>query len=401
MIFLMPSESLDHRLDAFATHIFDSAGARERLIISAMLEVVARKKFACPSCGGEAQWNAAKQALVCPFCGTEAPGKLDATTGAVEEHDLVTALRNIPDSDRGWNAEKVSVKCQNCQAITVFDASRVGQRCDFCGSSSLIPVEQIKAPIRPESLLSFKITETQVRETIRQWYRSRWFAPGKLGTAALTDTVRGFYLPYWTFDAAAHADWTAESGYYYYETESYRDSEGKEQTRQVQHTRWQPSAGSLDHAFDDELVTASRGVDEALLQKIEPFPTQELVKYDPGFLSGWVVEQYQIDLVAAAQKARDRMDREIESLCARQVPGDTHRSLQVSTDYGKQTFKHVLLPVWLLTYDYGAKHFHVAINGITGKIGGQYPLSWVKITLAVLAVLIVLLIVFLATGAHR
>ena len=38
----------------------------------------------------------------------------------------------------------------------------------------------------------------------------------------MTDTVKGIYLPYWTFDAQSHADWTAQSGYYYYTTETYR-----------------------------------------------------------------------------------------------------------------------------------------------------------------------------------
>jgi hypothetical protein len=38
-----------------------------------------------------------------------------------------------------------------------------------------------------------------------------------------------------------------------------------------------------------------------MLRRIEPFPTKELVPYNAGFLSGWVVERYQIDLVAAAQ----------------------------------------------------------------------------------------------------
>src|SRR5207244_4388393 len=112
-----------------------------------MPEVVAKPKFSCPSCGAEAEWNAAKQALVCPFCGTVSPAKLDAATGQIEERDLAAALRSIPDEQRGWQAEKVSVKCQSCQAITVFDAGRAGQRCDFCGSSALIPVEQMKAPI--------------------------------------------------------------------------------------------------------------------------------------------------------------------------------------------------------------------------------------------------------------
>lgn len=355
-------------------------------------EATARQKFSCPACGGEAQWNPAKQALVCPFCGTTAPGKLEQTPGGdaiIREHDLVAALRGVPDASRGWQAKKVSVKCQSCQAISVFDPARVGQRCDFCGSSALVPYEEIKESIRPESLLAMKLSETEVRDGIRKWYGNRWFAPNKLKNSALTDTVKGVYIPYWTFDAQVHADWTAESGYHYYVTESYTDAQGKRQTRQVRKTRWVPSAGSVDHFFDDELVPASRGVQMDLLRRVEPFPTKQLTPYDPGFLSGWVVERYQIDLLAAAQHAREQMESEMESLCANEVPGDTHRNLDVDCDYAGQTFKHILVPVWLLNYRYGAKNFQVVINGYTGTIAGQYPKSFWKIFFAVMGALIV------------
>src|SRR5262249_52464068 len=154
------------------------------------------------------------------------------------------------------------------------------------------------------------------------------FAPNRLKHAALTDTVKGLYIPYWTFDAQVHADWTAESGYYYYEQETYRDSQGQLKTRQGQKTRWGPSSEQLDHFFDDELVPASRGVQPEMLRRIEPFPTKELTPYQAGFLSGWVVERYQIDLGAAAQTARAEMDAELRDLCAARVPGDTHRNLQ-------------------------------------------------------------------------
>src|SRR5215213_4939289 len=202
-----------------------------------MSEITAQQKFACPACGAQAEWNPAKQALVCPYCSTVSPAKLAADGATIQENDLATALRNLGDEQRGWKVEKTSVKCQSCQAISVFDPARVGQRCDFCGSSALIPLEQIKAPIRPESLLEFKVPETQVRDKVRAWYGSRWFAPNALKSRALTDTVHGLYIPYWTFDAQVHAEWTADSGYYYYETESYTDSQGKRQTRQVRRTR--------------------------------------------------------------------------------------------------------------------------------------------------------------------
>lgn len=353
-----------------------------------MVEATAQKKFSCPACGAEAEWNPAKQALVCAFCGATSPAQVELTAAGeqvIKEHDLVGALRAIPDSARGWQAKKTSVRCQSCQAISVFDPERVGQRCDFCGSSALVPYEEIKEAFSPESLLPMNVSENQVRDNVRRWYRTRWFAPNRLRSAALTDTVKGLYIPYWTFDAQVHADWTAESGYYYYETETYTDANGKEQTRQVQKVRWQPSSGEVDHFFDDELVAASRGVQPDLLRKVEPFPTQQLKPYQAGYLSGWVVERYQIDLVSAAQQARKVMDGKMIALCDQEVPGDTHRNLSVNSDYSGQTFKHILVPVWLLSYSYGPRAFQVVINGFTGAIAGRYPKSWVKILLAVLA----------------
>lgn len=357
-----------------------------------MSEITAQKKFDCPACGAEAHWNPGKQALVCPYCGAVSPATLETAPGGEEvirEHDLATALRNVPEDKRGWDAQKTSVRCQSCQAISVFDPGRVGQKCDFCGSPALVAYEEIKAAFRPESLLQMKLPETQVRDSIREWYRTRWFAPNKLKTKALTDTVKGLYIPYWTFDAQVHADWTADSGYHYYETESYTDSNGQRKTRQVQKTRWVPSSGSLDHFFDDELVPATKGVQPDMLRKVEPYPTKQLVPYQAGFLTGWVVEHYQLDLLSAARHSREQMDGKLHAMCASQVPGDTHRNLQVHPDYSNQTFKHILVPLWLLTYAYGHKTYQVLVNGYTGAIAGKYPKSWVKIMLAILGALAV------------
>jgi hypothetical protein len=367
-----------------------------------MAEVRAHNKFACPACGADARWDPSRQSLVCPYCSTVSPAKLADDGALVGESDLAMALRGLGSEQRGWQAATRSVRCQNCNAISVFDPKRVAQRCDFCGSPAIVPVEEQSAPIRPTSLLPFTIPDAQVREQMRRWYATRWFAPNKLKARAVTDTVHGVYLPYWTFDAQAAAHWTADSGYHYYETQTYRDANGNTQTRRVQRTRWVPSSGSLEHFFDDELVSGSKGVRRDLLSKIEPFPTTtELRPYDPGYVAGWVVEQYQIDLIAAAQHSREAMDAKLRSLCASQVPGDTHRNLRVRASYSGQTFKHILAPVWLLTYGYGRKNYQVLVNGCTGSIAGDRPYSWIKITLFVLFLLALVGVVALVANGSR
>ena len=351
---------------------------------------VAQAKFACPACGGEAVWNPAKGKLVCPFCGTESPARL-AADGLIVEHDLATALRAIPDHARGWRAALRQVRCRSCNAISVLDPSRQAQTCPFCGSAQLVPYEETKPAFRPESVLPFRRSESEARDAIRAWYGRLWLAPSALKRRALTDTVRGVYLPYWTFDAQVDADWTAEAGHYYYETETYVVN-GRTQTRQVQRIRWEPAAGHVSHFFDDDLVCASVGVHPALVRGVEPFPTQELKPYDPGYVAGWVVERYQIDLLGAAQRARAVMDANLQALCARQIRGDTYRNLVVRADWSKQTFKHTLAPVWLLTYAYGARHFQCVMNGVTGAVRGEYPKSPWKIALLVVAIFIVVLV---------
>jgi Zn finger protein HypA/HybF involved in hydrogenase expression len=355
-------------------------------------DLTALKKFNCKACGAEAVWTPSKQTLVCPYCGTVADVELATDIQAVRESDLLKALSNLSEEDFGWQAERKTVKCQSCQAISVFDSARVAQKCDFCGSPSLLNLEDTQAPVRPGSLLPFQVADTKVREQIRAWYGSHWFAPNALGKKALTDTLHGIYLPYWTFDAYANSRWSAESGEYYYT----RDSQG----RSERHTRWSPVSGVAEHFFDDLLVPASRGVHADLLDKVGDFPTTSaLVPYDPGYLTGWVVEQYQIDLSASARASQQRMEEVMTDICGRQVPGDTYRNLRVGTAFSGQTFKHVLLPVWLLTYTYGPKSYQVVVNGVTGKIGGEYPISWVKVALVtILALIAVAVLITLSEG---
>jgi hypothetical protein len=105
-------------------------------------------------------------------------------------------------------------------------------------------------------------------------------------------------------------------------------------------------------------------------------------------------------LVDAARQSRESMQAQLEQLCAREVPGDTHRNLRISPSYSGETFKHILVPVWLLTYTYTSRAYQVVANGYTGRIAGRYPKSGWKIAGAVLLAIVVALIILLFAEAQ-
>ncbi len=156
--------------------------------------------------------------------------------------------------------------------------------------------------------------------------------------------------------------------------------------------RWEPAAGFLEKAFDDVPVPASKGLPPGLARGIEPFPTGGLVPYDPQYLSGFLAEEYAVDLPEAVGSAKERMTAEVYAACGAQVPGDTYRNLQVATAWSGLACKNALLPVWISAYEYGGKPFRFLVNGVTGKVDGNAPFSIPKILAAVAAAIAVILL---------
>jgi hypothetical protein len=168
-------------------------------------------------------------------------------------------------------------------------------------------------------------------------------------------------------------------------------------TRQVQHTRWKPARGRRKDHFDDVLVCASRGVKEDLAAKLCTFDTKQLVPYSPGYLYGWRAEAYAVDLPGAWAKGQEAIRAQQEQKCAGDIGGDTHRNLEVQNTFRKETFKHVLLPLFVLAYRYNGRPYQVLVNGQTGEVVGKAPLSvWKVMALVIPANLLVLLISIVA-----
>jgi ribosomal protein S27E len=361
-------------------------------------DTTALEKYPCPGCGAQATWDPGTRTLRCAFCGAVAAEAPDRGARGVGESDLRRALAELPDAARSGPRDRQSVRCSSCNAVQVFEAHHAGLNCAFCGSAALLDPTAAPAPVRPWGILPFTVPEAAVRSAIRGWLRSKWLAPADLKRRATVDRVSGAYIPYWTFDARVRCPWEAEAGHAHWVDAMHRGADGRLRTRRVRAVRWEPARGVVDHRFDDEPVPGTLGIDTALLAGIEPFPAAELVPYDTAFLSGHVVERYQVPLPEAAARSKLAMTRRLEALCAAQVPGDTYRSLRIFPEWSDETYRHVLVPVWLLAYRYRGRAFQVVANGATGKMAGNCPRSPWKVLLLALAALAAAALVAWITG---
>jgi predicted RNA-binding Zn-ribbon protein involved in translation (DUF1610 family) len=370
------------------------------------------KKYPCPQCNAELVYGASKERMVCNYCGYEAPAEeagsmtdvhthteIDqAVVETVQEHDLLKGLQ-IASQEQGWGTQTRNFKCNSCNATIAAEPNVTATVCPFCGSHHVLAQEQSSKVIKPESVVPFQIDQKMAVTKFRAWLGKGWFRPNAVKRIAANAEARvqGIYLPFWTFDARTFSNWWAEAGYYYYVTERYTvtvNGRRETRTRQVQKVRWQPASGSHNDFFDDVLVYATRSVKENILQKIYPYDTQKLVPYRPQYLAGWRAEEYQIDLEEGWKLGQDVIHERLQAACAREIPGDTHRNLRVKTTFQDMMFKHALLPVWIASYRYSNKVFHFMVNGQTGQVSGEAPISWWKVLLTILIVLALLGCIF-------
>jgi len=339
-------------------------------------------RFPCRNCGAATEWDPDRDAMVCAHCQTAVPVQRGA--GTIVEH----ALEEAGAAARGLGVELRVARCSRCGAQVTFDERTTSKGCVFCGCAQVLEQASNRNALRPESLVPLDVGRDPVEKEFRAWLSKLWFRPSALRSLRGFRAI-GVYVPFWTFDARVHSDWTADAGFYYYVTEpTVVIVRGRPsiQMRQVRKVRWEPAAGARDDAFDDLLVHASKGLPEKLAHELGGFDTKALVPYRPEYLAGWRAEEYAVDLEQGFEAGKRQLEAIQAGRCAGDVPGDTHRDLAVRNHVSEVRWKHILLPLWTLNYTFGGKEYPVLIHGQTGRVVGEAPYSWIKILLLVLGI---------------
>lgn len=332
--------------------------------------------FKCPSCGADMKLDVSSKTACCDFC-----NRKDEIT-AVNE-DIVDLDFNKTETDASlndWGTDVSVVRCAGCGKQSL--SASADAPCAFCGSADMTFVDMLPG-LRPDSLIPFKIDVNKAVQLFIRWIKRRRFSPFALKREFKAGNIRGVYIPYWSYDTNAKSSYTGQAGDYYYDDETSTvtiSGKTETKTRRIQKIRWRFVSGSYDRNFKDIMFNDS-ALDQKVLESLEPFRLNELIKYEPRFLQGFYVERQSGGLKAVWERARSYMGKAIRTDIQDTIRRgcDVLGKININTNFTDVKYRLMLLPVWISSYRFRSKTYNFYINGQTGEVQGKSPRSILKI----------------------
>jgi DNA-directed RNA polymerase subunit RPC12/RpoP len=352
--------------------------------------------FPCENCGADLEFHIGAQSLKCNYCGhvKELQHKDEEALAEQDFHAMLQKLQEWREASQqktddasgsGESSDPAAtiqeIRCESCGGNVEFLGTLTSTHCPYC--SAAVQLEKAhksnERRIPVDGVLPFQIDREHARKNLGQWVSSRWFAPNRFLKQGAEGKFNGIYLSYFTYDSMTFTSYSGSRGEYYYVTVG----SGKEQ-RTERRTRWYPASGSFQRFFDDILVLANTGLRRDFMLALEPWPLLKVVPFDQQMLAGFLARTYDLDLDHCFQEAKDGIDAALHTEVRQRIGGDTQSIDSINSRHDAITFKHLLLPAWLMAYRYGTTSYQVFINAATGEVQGERPYSVWKISFAVL-----------------
>ncbi len=320
----------------------------------ALPQVVETRRFVCPKCGGKTVYAPDGRSLWCEFCAQQQQrAEASMSKGAtLRERDFIAALATAKGHTRP--VEMNSFTCEGCGASFVLAPDVLSCQCSYCGSAHVLEMPKTRQMIPPEGVIPFAVTREQAQQALRRWLDEENVRQVRVFS------LRGLYLPAWTFDMSG-------------------------EIRQVTEVLVSRGSSSLPQKLvrdgthlvheDDLLVLATEKLTIDLVEKeMDNFLLDDLRPFDHAYLADWPAEVYQVSVADASLVARRNM---LEN--ARRAL-ETRRGLALNAQLQTsgvtvESFKLILLPLWIARYRQRESVYHVVINGQTGQVRAQKPRS--------------------------
>lgn len=351
----------------------------------------------CENCGGQLEFDIKNQQLGCPSCGHLQDIVHDEDAEVVEQdfRAMVASMKSGQNGRLHHEANEKEIVCQNCGGHTTFVGTLTTTKCPYC-ATDLARTDVHEAPDRlaVDGVLPFAVTDADARERLEAWVNKRWFAPNEFKKYSNAGSFESIYAAYFTYDANVTTEYTGERGTNHTRTVGHGNNR-----RTETYTTWRRKNGVVYDAFDDITILANTGFTDKYVHKLEPWPTSTLEPYNPDYIAGHLCRTYDLDAETCFRPAHQQIEQGVRRTIKRDIGGDAQRIRSMNMHMTRLTYKHVLLPIWLLTVLYEGQAMQVFMNGATGEIHGQRPWSKVKIGTAIAAVVVLIVILMVLRAA--
>lgn len=323
--------------------------------------------YQCPNCGSTLSFDADSAKVSCDYCHSAfQPEEIisyhneqSAHTHQHRHADAVPAVSEATANTHGYH-------CDNCGAEVVTDESTSSSFCYYC-HSPVIFSERVSGDFSPDYIVPFNIGKEQAKQKFLKWASQFKLLPRNFTSPEHLEKITGIYVPYWMAQASAKVD-IAGTG----ETSSVRSTSSKRYT--TINTYAFERQGTID--IKDVKTLASDKVDRQLIYTVESDTEGKLKPFSTAYLSGFFSQRYNIDKQAVMPETNSRIHGYIDQLVLEQTRGYSNvRYKRNERNINIDQWHYLLMPVWILTYQYQRKTYVYALNGETGEFFGELPMD--------------------------
>lgn len=336
------------------------------------------RTFKCSGCGGNLIYEAGTEQLTCPQCGRKTPfSELDYAV------DL-TVPAEFEGKDTAGNG-KTTLSCVNCGAELETDDYTASTVCSYCGSPMLIE-SRFSGEALPAKILPFSFDKKKAQENFKTWKGSGFLTPASFKSSATMDKVKGVYVPYWLYDFEGNVSLKGTGA---------RLSIERRGDEEIITRDDYAIDRNFEVGYENIPADAHHSLPEQELSVLTPYDFNALKAFAVPFLTGFYADRFSETAEELLPGVRRSVEEDAVLTSRALVMGyDEINIMQTLVDMTKIDATYALLPVWALNFKYGGKNYPLYMNGQTGKIEGELPVSKGKL---LLLGFIVFVIVFLIT----
>ena len=346
--------------------------------------------YKCPNCGAELVFDPETQKLKCEYCLSDFDK--DEVEKLTKENTHNTPGKELVEdsSDSVYydvpNGGANLYTCPSCGAEIITEPTTSATTCWYC-HNPVVFTKQLSEEFRPAMVIPFKKSKEQALETFKAWCSKKKFLPSDFCTPRQFENITGLYVPYWLVDC---------------DTNGYLSGTGKKvrSWRSGNYRYTKTDIYSIRRAAEMSFKylphDASKKAEDKVMESIAPFDYSDLEDFSYSYLSGFISEKYDVTKEEVYPLIKQRVEAAVTKELRSSVHGYSSTSYATqNVQVNRTRFHYVLMPVWMLTYQYAGKTYLYAMNGQTGKTYGSMPISKSKLNRFTIILFIVLFVILL------